>query len=124
MSDKILKMMSGPQPNNHNARREIETCINVLTAVRGRIVTSGPKVIDELEQVAESVVKVIRGLSASHDFGLPKSEPAPRAKPDPKPAPVEAPEPAAPEGETEAEDAPADAPTATRRRRKKAEASE
>ena len=74
MSNAILNMMKGPQPRNHNAKREIMSMIDVLRAVSGRVTTRGDSCIEELEQVAATMVKIIRGIDANVDFGLPTED--------------------------------------------------
>lgn len=75
MSNAIVSMMQGPQPRNHNAKREIMSMIDVLRAVSGRVTTRGDSCIEELELVAATMVKIIRGINADVDFGLPNVGP-------------------------------------------------
>lgn len=70
----IVKMMTGPQPRNFNPRAEVTTAAEILNAVRSKIVSAGARCIPELEDSATRLVKVIRGLNADHDFGVPDLE--------------------------------------------------
>ena len=66
---RLAQMISGPHPHNHQPRAVLETVTNLVTAARAQLSNYG-MAKQQLDHAMAECARVIRGLDASHDFGL------------------------------------------------------